>query len=481
MKTVGLICPDVADAYMAKAVAYLEHNLKEYGYDCILYCSGHGYEDRQIAVSTILNKRIDALVLIGSSYADDDADSEQVEYIREAAKQVPVFLMNGYVRGDNIYCALCNDYDITFLTVSELIQSGRKRILFLSDSHSYSANQKLRGYEEALRQAGIPVDESLKLYIQNDINQVRDYLLFRSDLKMDAVFATEDGLAAGALKYAKKKGISVPESISIIEYNNSELSVCCDPELSTIDSRGERLCRIIIDSMMLLKQNKTIKQAEACKIFLQALPCLLLILIVIGGIIFGIFTATEGSVVAVVYSLILSLVFYKSIKLKDLPKIFIESAEMTGIIIFLIGMSGIMSWVMAFTNIPEAVSAGLLAISSSKIVIFLMINIILLVVGTFMDMTPACLIFTPIFLPVCTSLGMDPVHFGIMLIFNLCIGTITPPVGTTLFVGVKVGGVKLEDVIKQMLVYFVAIFIVLMLVTYIPQLSLWLPSLMGYV
>ena len=164
MKTVGLICPDVADAYMAKAVAYLEHNLKEYGYDCLLYCSGHGYEDRQIAVSTILNKRIDALVLIGSSYADDDADSEQVEYIREAAKQVPVFLMNGYVRGDNIYCALCNDYDITFLTVSELIQSGRKRILFLSDSHSYSANQKLRGYEEALRQAGIPVDESLKLF-----------------------------------------------------------------------------------------------------------------------------------------------------------------------------------------------------------------------------------------------------------------------------------------------------------------------------
>ncbi|MGN1014746.1 MAG: LacI family DNA-binding transcriptional regulator [Butyricicoccus sp.] len=259
MKTVGLVCPDVSDAYMAKAVSYLEHNLKEYGYDCILYCSGHGYEDRQIAVNTILNKRIDALILIGSSYADDDADSEQVEYIREAAKQVPVFLMNGYVRGDNIYCALCNDYDVTFLTVSELIRSGRTRILFLSDSHSYSANQKLKGYEDALRAADLPVDDSLKLYIQNDINQVRDYLLFRTDLKMDAVFATEDGLAAGALKYAKKKGLSVPESISIIGYNNSELSVCCDPELSTIDSRGERLCRIIIDSMMLLKQDKKIK------------------------------------------------------------------------------------------------------------------------------------------------------------------------------------------------------------------------------
>lgn len=221
--------------------------------------------------------------------------------------------------------------------------------------------------------------------------------------------------------------------------------------------------------------------AEAFKIFLQALPCLLLIIIVIGGIIAGIFTATEGPVVAVVYSLILSLVFYKSIKLKDLPKIFIESAEMTGIIIFLIGVSGIMSWVMAFTNIPEAVSAGMLAISSSKIVILLLINIILLVVGTFMDMTPAVLIFTPIFLPICEALGMNMIHFGIMMIFNLCIGTITPPVGTTLFVGVKVGGVKIETVIRQLLVYFAAIFIVLLLVTYIPQLSLWLPSLMGYV
>lgn len=220
---------------------------------------------------------------------------------------------------------------------------------------------------------------------------------------------------------------------------------------------------------------------EALKIFFQALPCLLLIIIVIGGIIAGVFTATEGSVVAVVYSLVLSLVFYKSIKLKDLPKIFIESAEMTGIIIFLIGVSGIMSWVMAFTNIPEAVSAGMLAISSSKIVILLLINIILLIVGTFMDMTPAVLIFTPIFLPICEALGMNMIHFGIMMIFNLCIGTITPPVGTTLFVGVKVGGVKIETVIRQLLVYFAAIFVVLMLVTYIPQLSLWLPSLMGYV
>lgn len=227
------------------------------------------------------------------------------------------------------------------------------------------------------------------------------------------------------------------------------------------------------------KQKFTLK--EALNVIIQAIPCLLLILIVIGGIIAGIFTATEGSVVAVVYSLLLSLFGYKSIKVKEIPGILKDSAEMTGIIIFLIGVSSIMSWVMAFTNIPTLVSNGLLAVSNNRIVILLLINLILLIVGTFMDMTPACLIFTPIFLPVCTQLGMNTIHFGIMMIFNLCIGTITPPVGTTLFVGVKVGGVKIETVFKQLLIYFAAIFIVLLLVTYIPQISLWLPSLMGYV
>jgi len=220
---------------------------------------------------------------------------------------------------------------------------------------------------------------------------------------------------------------------------------------------------------------------EKLSILFQALPCLLLIIIVIGGIIFGIFTATEGSVVAVVYSLILSLFFYKSIRFKDLPQIFRESARMTGIIVFLIGVSAIMSWVMAFTGLPTAISRGLLGLTDNKFVILFIINIILLFVGTFMDMTPACLIFTPIFLPVCTALGMNTVHFGIMLIFNLCIGTITPPVGTTLFVGVKVGKVRIETVFKQLLIYFAAIFLVLLLVTYIPLLSLWLPGLMGYV
>ena len=226
---------------------------------------------------------------------------------------------------------------------------------------------------------------------------------------------------------------------------------------------------------------KRFTNSEKVKVFFQAIPCLLMIIIVIGGIISGIFTATEGSVVAVVYSLILSLFFYRSIKVSELPKIFLDSAEMTGIIIFLIGVSSIMSWVMAFTEIPKAVSTAMLSISDNRYVILFIINILLLIIGTFMDMTPACLIFTPIFLPICQQLGMNTVHFGIMMIFNLCIGTITPPVGTTLFVGVKVGQTKIENVIKQLLVYFAAIFIVLLLVTYVPILSMWLPGLLGYV
>ncbi len=259
MKTVGLMCPNVADAYMAKAVAYLGQNLKEYGYDYILYCSGYDAEERQIAVNAILQKRIDALVLIGSSYAEDDENSEKVEYIREAAKQIPVFMMNGCIQGENIYCALCNDFQAAYMAVTELLQSGREEILFLSDSHSYSASQKLRGYTQALKDAGLPVKDSMCVYVENKIDKVRDLLLSRNDLMFDAVFATEDGLAVGALKYAKKRNLSVPRDISIVGYNNSELSVCCDPELSTVDSRGERLCKIIIDSMMLRLKNRKIR------------------------------------------------------------------------------------------------------------------------------------------------------------------------------------------------------------------------------
>lgn len=214
--------------------------------------------------------------------------------------------------------------------------------------------------------------------------------------------------------------------------------------------------------------------------FVQAIPSLILILIIIGGILSGIFTATEASGVAVVYAMVLSFI-YKSITVKDLPKILLDSAKTTVIIVFLIGVSSIMSWIMAYTSIPDIIATAMLALTNSRIITLIIINIVLLLVGTFMDPTPAILIFTPIFMPICVGFGMSPIHFGIMLVYNLCIGAITPPVGTVLFTGCKIGKVTIEQVIKTLLPYFAAIILVLLLVTYIPALSEFLPSLNGYI
>ena len=211
-----------------------------------------------------------------------------------------------------------------------------------------------------------------------------------------------------------------------------------------------------------------------------AIPSLLLIVIVIGGILIGAFTATEGSAIAVVYSLLLSFI-YRSIKIRDLRKILLDSVKMTAIVIFMIGVSSIMSWIMSFTNIPAIIADVLLGLTNSKIAILLIMNLLLLVVGTFMDPTPAILIFTPIFLPICTSFGMHPIHFGIMIVFNLCIGTITPPVGPILFTGCKVANVKIEEVFKTLLPYFAVTAAILLLVTYVPAISMTIPNVLGLV
>ncbi len=224
--------------------------------------------------------------------------------------------------------------------------------------------------------------------------------------------------------------------------------------------------------------SKKIPAMLKLKLFLDAIPALLLIVIVIGGITAGIFTATEGAAIAVVYVLILSM-FYRSLKLKDIPKILLETSKTTAIIMFLIAGSTIMSYVMTVAGIPQAISGGILGITNNPIAILLIINLILLIIGTFMDMTPAILIFTPIFLPIATELGMDPVHFGIMITMNLCVGLITPPVGNCLFIGCKVGEINIDKVIKPLIPYYFAIIIVLLIVTFVPELSLWLPRLTG--
>ncbi len=215
--------------------------------------------------------------------------------------------------------------------------------------------------------------------------------------------------------------------------------------------------------------------------FIDAIPSLLLIIVIMGGILGGIFTATEASAFAVVYSLILSIFIYREVNIKQLPDIILESVITTSIVLLLIAVSVSMSWAMTNADLPYLISESLLDFSENSYIIILVINLLLLVVGIFMDMTPAVLIFTPIFLPIATELGMDPVHFGVMMIFNLCIGLITPPVGNALFVGCSVGNVKIQQIIKPMLPFYAILFVVLMAVAYIPELSLFLPRFFGFV
>jgi len=238
------------------------------------------------------------------------------------------------------------------------------------------------------------------------------------------------------------------------------------------------LSTMIIAYLYAKKNNYSVSKKtsvkEKIKATLDALPSLLLIVIVIGGIVGGVFTATEGAGIAVLYCFILSLI-YRSLTMKSMVKILIDSARTSGIILFLISASSAMSWVMAYSGIPNAISQAMLSITSSANGIFFLMIVILLVVGTFMDITPALLIFTPIFLPIAESFGMHPVHFGVVLVMAMCIGTMTPPVGSVLFVSCGISNLSIESVFKRLIPYLAAVVVILLFVTYIPALSLTIP------
>ncbi len=222
-----------------------------------------------------------------------------------------------------------------------------------------------------------------------------------------------------------------------------------------------------------------VSMPETVKRFIAAAPSLGLIIVVIGGIVAGIFTATEAAAVAVLYSLILAFA-YRELRITHLPRVLLDSATTTAVVMMLVATSMCMSWLLALEHIPLEISNALLDLSDNPIMVLVLINLILLIVGTFMDITPAVLIFAPIFLPITDSLGIDRTHFGIVMVLNLCIGLCTPPVGSVLFVGCGVGKVAIAKVVKPLLPLYFAMIIALMLVTYIPALSLWLPRLFGY-
>lgn len=213
--------------------------------------------------------------------------------------------------------------------------------------------------------------------------------------------------------------------------------------------------------------------------FKRAFPSLMLLVIVMGGIIVGVFTATEASAIAVLYTVLLSL-WYRDLTFEKIKSILVNSSTITAIVMLLIATSSAMSWVMSYGELPQSISNYLLSFTENPIVVLVLINILLLLVGVFMDITPAVLIFTPIFLPVIKNFGIDPVHFGIIMVMNLCIGLCTPPVGNLLFVGASVAGIPFQKMLRPMLRLYIAMLVVLILIMVFPDLSLWLPRILGF-
>ena len=241
-------------------------------------------------------------------------------------------------------------------------------------------------------------------------------------------------------------------------------------------------CMVVV--LLYVRKHPEIRGAERVTVsqglvvLWKAVPSLLMIVIVIGGILSGIFTATESAAIAVVYCLVLGFA-YRMLKVRELPRMLLDAGRTTAIVMLLVGVSSALSWVMSFARIPDLISEGMLGVTDNPTFILIMMMVILLLVGTFMDPTPAILIFTPIFLPIVTEFGISPIHFGTMIVYNLCVGVITPPVGNVLFVSARVAGLRLEPVVAKIVPFLLALVGGLFVVVFVPQLSTWLPTQMG--
>ncbi len=217
---------------------------------------------------------------------------------------------------------------------------------------------------------------------------------------------------------------------------------------------------------------------ESLRICLKAIPSLMTIVIIIGGTATGFFTATEASAIACIYSLLLGVFYYKELHWKDVPRLILEAAKTMGISALMISAAAALSWFLTSQGIPKALTEALLSITDNRVVIILLINLILIVVGMFFDLAPAVTLFTPILLPIATAIGLNPIHFGVMMVVNLAIGLITPPVGVCLFLGCSIAGTTISKVMKGFLPFYIVLLIVLILIAFVPELSLWIPSMM---
>ena len=263
MKTIGLLCPDTTDPYLSQALNFLERSFRQQGYDCLLSCTGKELPARQQGVELLKSRHVDGIVLMGSSFIEDNpADND---YIRDAAKSVPVVLLNGSFPCENVYGVQCDDHRAVMETTLSLLDSGCRRILFLYSTANYSGRKKIAGYREAHAQYNLPVDEQLIYHIgydKNNYHRVRDELLqLEADgLHFDAVITSGDSLAVGALKYARAVGKRVPEELSVIGYDNGNVCLCTEPELTSVDNKLPAICEHIVTTMLGVLEGKEMPQ-----------------------------------------------------------------------------------------------------------------------------------------------------------------------------------------------------------------------------
>lgn len=255
---VGIMCPNIADRYMAKGVSFLEKQLRSYGYDCILMCSGYDFESKVECVKSLIDRRIDALFLVGSNYAKDHGNKD-IEYLKDAALKMPIILINGYLNYENIYCVLTDNKKAVYKATDMLIKQGRKNIIFLFDSYSYSLKKKMQGFELALKDNGILIDKNNLIFVPNSIMDTYKILEERN-IEFDGVIASDDAMAIGALKLAYSRGIE--DKVSVVGYNNSELCLCSVKELSSIDSKIEDLCDLAVKTLLKVINNEKVSKKQ---------------------------------------------------------------------------------------------------------------------------------------------------------------------------------------------------------------------------
>ncbi len=249
MNTIGIMCSDSSDPFLANAVYYLEQNLRKNGYDSFLCCTGYELTTKQKYLQLLLGKRVDAVILVGSNFLEPNAADN--EYIIEAAKSVPVMLINGYISHPNIYCTVCDDYQAVYDATSSFIKTGRKNILYVYTTKSFSGLQKLSGYKDAIQSYGLLPNDALILQTTGEIEKTTEAIAsVYKKIKFDAVITSEDKMAVSAVKFAKRAGINIPDELQIIGYNNSILSLCTDPEITSVDNHVEALSIATVTNLM---------------------------------------------------------------------------------------------------------------------------------------------------------------------------------------------------------------------------------------